>query len=71
MWSFEMYEFLTTERINSYRREAARDRQLLRGTVEPSPIPVPAANTPVPSTRRALVAAFVGLVTINALRRRP
>ena len=79
MWNDRMYELLATERIASYQREAARDRQLrdseadqaARRRIEtPSAAGAGAAGAQhaAPSTRRALAAAFVGLVAMGALR---
>ncbi|HEV2359796.1 MAG TPA: hypothetical protein VGZ23_19575 [bacterium] len=77
-----MYEWLATERLASYRREAERDRRassaarqdvLARrgGAERPAHA---AAGRPsswewVP-TRRVLAATFIGLAAIGALRRR-
>lgn len=72
-----MYEWLATERIASYQREAAQDRRFRLDTAQPSSVEAPVARATgpldhrggAPSTRRALAAAFVGLAAIGALRR--
>lgn len=73
MWNDRMYELIAKERIASYQREAARDRQLRdseadqaarRRTETPSAVITRAA---APSTRRALAATLVGLAAFRAL----
>ncbi|HEV2439513.1 MAG TPA: hypothetical protein VGX97_05575 [bacterium] len=69
-----MYEWLATERIATYQREAARDRQLRDSEADQAARPrieAPSAvitGTAAPSTRRALAAAFVGLAAFGGFR---
>ena len=69
MWNFRMYEWMATERIARYQREAEQDRRSRSNAVQPGRAEAPAATaTDATSSRRALTAAFVGLAAIGALR---
>lgn len=71
MWSLGIYELMANERIATYRREAALDRRAVNAA-EHSREKAPAApgnvESNVPLGRRALAAAFVGLVAGAASR---
>ncbi len=70
-----MYEWLATDRIATYHREAEQDRRSRVEAAQPGSVDAPAATATglaaagrAPSSRRALAAAFVGLAAIGALR---
>lgn len=82
MWNFGMYEWMASERIAIYQREAALDRLRFdaakprRGEAPAAvamtcgAVDTPGARSGVPSGRRALAAAFVGFAAMAVLRRR-
>jgi hypothetical protein len=84
MGAFLMYDLMTEDRIKRYRAEAERDRQasqaaaaMRRGKADRRSAGAPHATTAGRSadghsagTRRALAAAFLGVVTLGAIRRR-
>jgi hypothetical protein len=71
MWNDRMYELLANERLATYRREAEQDRRLRLAEAQPRGIEPPSEmTTAAPSSRRALAAAFLGLVALGAFRRR-
>ncbi|MHB8730338.1 MAG: hypothetical protein ACYDAB_00900 [bacterium] len=63
-----MYEWLANEKITSYQREAAEDQRLRLAETQPRFVTPSTMTTPVPSSRRALAAAFVGLAAMGVLR---
>lgn len=71
MWNDRMYEWMANERLTAYRREAEQDARLRLVEAQPRGIETPpTVTTTAPSSRRALAAAFLGLVALGALRRR-
>jgi hypothetical protein len=71
MWNDRMYEWLANERLATYRREAEQDGRLRLAEAQPRGIETPSTVTAAaPSSRRALAAAFLGLVALGAFRRK-
>ena len=71
MWNDRMYELLANERLATYRREAELDRRLRLAEAQSRGIEMPSTVTAsAPSSRRALAAAFLGLVALGAFRRK-
>jgi hypothetical protein len=71
MWNDRMYEWMANDRLATYRREAEQDARLRLAEAQPRGTETPpAVTTAAPSSRRALAAAFLGLMALGALRRR-